>query len=101
MGSHRTDGLPYGYHRRLVLLHLRAVAGLLVAGTVMCMTVGTTLLLLLPLLPLLLPAAELAFYITYRRRKAVMDNINWPHEPRPYDGAMPFEVRYCWCATST
>lgn len=81
----------------LLALQLRAVAAVTITTAAAAALGYYTLPLLLPWGPVVLAAAEVAFYFIWHRKKAQLDAIPEAHEPEDHDGWAFFEK---WHASS-
>lgn len=81
----------------LLALQLRAVAAVTITTAAAAALGYYTLPLLLPWGPVVLAAAEAAFYFIWHRKKAQLDAIPEAHEPEDHDGWAFFEK---WHASS-
>lgn len=76
-----------GVDRQLLrLLQLRATAGLLATLTIQIILASWLLSKLPPWWPMLLLAAEAAFYVIWRQKRQTLDMIPDQHHPSDHDG---------------
>jgi hypothetical protein len=89
---------PAGIDKRLLLwLQLRAVVGLLAAlagQLLLALHLAVLLIRLAPWWPVALLAAEAAFFVIWRAKKAALGAIPEEHVPEDHDGWACFERWY-------
>ncbi len=82
--------LPPAFLRSYRLMQVRAAAATVALLVALVIVVGALASLVLPQLPAAFIAAELVFYVIWRRRKARLDVVPVCHEPQNHDGWVPF-----------